>query len=91
MGALVYPLEGEAGTPVHTLAPEERLALEMAVTEEVERVALRARAHAAEPVWRAEEEIGAIADELLVPAPVVRRLAALRTQRNGSGPAAGAP
>lgn len=74
------------GTRVRDFEPEDRLALEMAVTEEVEAAALRARAAAAEPEWRAEESIAAIADDLLVPAPVCERWDALRTAARSRRP-----
>ncbi len=67
-------------TRVSAMTPEERLALEMAVTEEMERGALRDRAAALVPRWRDEEEVGAIADALLVPEPVADRLAVLRAR-----------
>jgi hypothetical protein len=53
----------------------------MAVTEEVERVALASRAAALAAEWRDEEEVGAIADDLLVPEPVRARLEAVRAAR----------
>ena len=59
----------------------QRLALEMAVTEELERSAMRAQAETLGGEWREEEEIGRIADDLLVPEAVVERLRRLRGQR----------
>ncbi|MFL5607916.1 MAG: hypothetical protein ACJ8AD_15805 [Gemmatimonadaceae bacterium] len=60
--------------------PEHRIALEMAVTEEVEQLEMRARAEALMEEWRDEEEIGAISDDLLLPESITERL---RTMREG--------
>jgi hypothetical protein len=64
--------------------PEYRLALEMAVTEEVEQVELRARAEALTEEWREEEEVGAISDDLLLPESITERLRAMREGRRES-------
>lgn len=61
--------------------PAHRLALEMMVTEELERSAMRARAEAMRAEWDEEEEIGRIADDLLVPDALRARLRALREER----------
>lgn len=66
------------GRPLLSLPPEHRLALEMAVTEETERLALAEDAHASAEVWVQEEEIGAIADDLTVPEWVQQRIDALK-------------
>jgi hypothetical protein len=58
--------------------PEDRLALEMAVTEEVEQRELSARAERLVEEWQDEEEIGAISDDLLLPDDVRERLDQLR-------------
>jgi hypothetical protein len=58
--------------------PQDRLALEMAVTEEVEQRALTERSETLAEEWRDEEEIGAIADDLLLPDGVRTRLDELR-------------
>ena len=58
--------------------PEDRLALEMAVTEELEQRQLTERSEALADEWRDEEEIGAIADDLLLPDGVRKRLDELR-------------
>ncbi len=52
----------------------ERLALEMAVHEEAEHLALDGELRALETAWREAEEIAAIADSLFVPETVQRRL-----------------
>ncbi|GLC25698.1 hypothetical protein [Roseisolibacter agri] len=62
--------------------PERRLALEMAVTEELEQIALEAHADALTERWRDEEEVGAIADDLLVPDAVRDRLRAAQEARD---------
>lgn len=56
------------------IEPETRVALEMAVTEELEHADLAARSSALEGGLRAEEEIASIADDLLMPADIVERI-----------------
>jgi hypothetical protein len=51
-----------------------RLALEMALHDEIERKALEGELAALEAAWREAEEVAAIADALLVPEYVERRL-----------------
>ena len=63
---------------------EDRLALEMAVTEEVEQRQLTERTETLAEEWHDEEEIGAISDDLLLPDGVKDRLDALR-QRSRPG------
>jgi len=58
--------------------PEDRLALEIAVTEEIEQRQLTERTEALTEEWRDEEEIGAISDDLLLPDGVRERLDELR-------------
>ncbi|HEX5832135.1 MAG TPA: hypothetical protein VFY16_14225, partial [Gemmatimonadaceae bacterium] len=65
-------------TYVSSAPPVHRLALEMAVTEERERAMMRARAEELGGEWRDEEEIGRIADDLLLPEEITERLRALR-------------
>jgi hypothetical protein len=69
--------------------PTLRLALEMAAHEESELQALRGELAALEDAWREAEEIGQIADSLLVPGPVRRALERLglgpRTEGEASG------
>jgi len=52
---------------VSRLPAATRLALEMVLHEEQERVALEGELAALETAWREAEEIAAIADNLLVP------------------------
>jgi len=52
---------------LHSLAPRERLAIEMAVHEERERLAMQGELHALERAWRDAEEIAKIADDMFVP------------------------
>jgi hypothetical protein len=59
----------------------ERLALEMALHEEAERRALAGELQRLESAWREAEEIAALADNLLVPAPVDELLTKLRGGR----------
>jgi hypothetical protein len=54
--------------------PEDRLALEMAVTEEVEQRQIAERTEVLAEEWQEEEEIGAISDDLLLPDGVRERL-----------------
>lgn len=55
-----------------------RLALEMAANEERERRALEAELEVLEAEWKEAEEIAGIADRLVVPASVEKKLAKLR-------------
>jgi hypothetical protein len=61
--------------------PEHRLALEMAVTEETERLELQERAKALTEEWREAEEIGAISDDLLLPESIAERLREMQERR----------
>jgi hypothetical protein len=66
-----------------SLAALERLALEMAVHEDAERVALQGELEALEAAWRDAEEIAAISDSLLVPEAVLHALARFRSRFTG--------
>jgi hypothetical protein len=55
-----------------------KLALEMSLHEETERAALQGELSSLETAWREAEEIATIADGLLVPPAVTRRLDELR-------------
>lgn len=57
------------------------LAIEMALHEEQERIALEGELEALEEAWREAEEIGAIADSLFLPESVERALRALKGAR----------
>lgn len=73
---------------VSGLPTPTRLALEMALHEEAERRAIEGELAVLEAAWRDAEEIAAIADDLLVPADVERRLEELkRPGGSGGGPA----
>jgi hypothetical protein len=61
------------------LPVETRLALEMSLQEDGERKALGGELAALERAWREAEQIAAIADQLLVPAEVLERVAGLRS------------
>jgi hypothetical protein len=63
---------------VDGMPSEVRLALEMALHDEMERRALEGDLRELERAWRAAEEIAAIADSLLVPPAVGQMLARLR-------------
>jgi hypothetical protein len=58
---------------------ETRLAVEMAVNEEAERIAMEGDLALLELAWREAQEIAAIADDLLVPEAVESRLRELRS------------
>jgi hypothetical protein len=61
---------------------ETRLAIEMAVNEEHERIALEGELALLEMEWKEAEEIAAIADRLGLPEEVDVQLAALRDRRD---------
>jgi hypothetical protein len=61
------------------LAPDTTLALEMALHEEAERVALEGELAPLVRAWREAEEIAGIADALAVPAAVEQKLRAMRS------------
>jgi hypothetical protein len=54
----------EEKTPLYHLPAVDRLALEMAANEDIERRAMRGELEALEAAWKDAEEIAAIADEL---------------------------
>ena len=64
--------------------PVRRLALEMAIMEEVEQRELARYARAVGEAWSDEEEIAAIADDLLTEPQVRERLALLQKARAAS-------
>jgi hypothetical protein len=66
---------------LHTLDAAERLALEMALHEESERRAMQGELGALAAAWEESEAIATIADDLLQPAVVSEKLAALRARR----------
>jgi hypothetical protein len=66
---------------LHTLDAAERLALEMALHEESERRAMQGELGALAAAWEEAEAIAKIADDLLQPAVVSEKLAALRARR----------
>ena len=68
------------GLPVTSLPPTQRLAIEMAANEDVERRAMEGELALLERAWRDAEAVAAIADSLLVP-PFVE--AWLRRHREG--------
>ena len=73
-------------TPLAGTSPERRMALEMAVTEEMEQRDLTTAADDATETWREEEEVAAIADDLLIPDSVTDRLKAEQERRQkGAG------
>ena len=67
--------------PLTAVIPEYRLALEMAVMEEVEQRELSRYAKSIGHGWGEEEEIAAIADNLLIPPHVHEQLAMLQRAR----------
>jgi hypothetical protein len=62
----------------HTLAPRDRLAIEMAVHEEQERRAMEGELAELERAWQEAEEIAKIADAMFTPEQVEVRLAQLK-------------
>lgn len=71
---------------LHTLAPRERLAIEMALHEEQERLALEGELSALERAWEEAEVIAKIADDMFTAAAVEERLRQLR--ETGATPSA---
>ncbi len=69
---------------LHSLAPRERLAVEMAVHEESERLAMQGELHALERAWREAEEIAKIADDMFRPATADEALVRLRGGHSGT-------
>ena len=69
-----------AGTVLQWMSLTDRLALEIAVTEEVEQRELARSAARAEPTWQEEELIAGIADDLLVPEQIRARLERAKDQ-----------
>jgi hypothetical protein len=65
---------GSPAKALYRLPDPVRLGLEMAAHEEVERRALEGELAALEAEWRAAEEIAAIADDLLIPDRIRRRI-----------------
>ena len=63
---------------LHSLAPRERLAVEMAVHEESERLAMQGELHTLERAWREAEEIAKIADDMFRPVGADEELTRLR-------------
>jgi hypothetical protein len=63
------------------ITPERRLALEMAVTEEIEQHELTQEAAVVGEDWTEQENIAAIADDLVVPPEVEERLREARANR----------
>jgi hypothetical protein len=61
-----------------SLTALERLALEMAVHEDTERLSLQGELEALEAAWRDAEEIAEIADSLLIPDAVLKAMARFR-------------
>jgi hypothetical protein len=74
------PLGRLAKLPVST-----RLALEMALHEERERRALEGELRGLEVIWRREEEIAAISDDLLVPEAARGRLESMKGRPGAAG------
>jgi hypothetical protein len=68
----------EDAMPVKDLDDPTRLALEMAVHEDVERRALEGELAELERAWREAEEIAGIADQLLLPENIDERLGRLK-------------
>jgi hypothetical protein len=71
---------GEKGSPaaIAALAPAPRLALEMSLHEESERLAMEGELAALEDAWKEAEEIAEISDNLLLPAGVMEAMKRLK-------------
>lgn len=69
------------GSPVGKVRSELRLALEMSLHEDAERVAMEGELAELEDRWREAEEIAAISDDLFLPQSVLRAFGALRGGR----------
>ena len=63
---------------LHSLAPRDRLALEMALHEESERRAMDGELAALELAWAEAEQIAKIADDMFLPASMNEQLDKLR-------------
>jgi hypothetical protein len=63
---------------LHSLAPRDRLALEMALHEESERRAMDGELAALELAWAEAEQIAKIADDMFLPASIDEQLNTLR-------------
>ena len=89
----LLPLTGGSitldGKRIDTLPPEQRIALEMALHEEVERRAIQGELAELERAWREAEEIAGIADSLLLPEDVSSRFERMRRDGDGGGTAGG--
>ena len=66
-----------------SLTALERLALEMAVHEDTERVALQGELDALEAAWRDAEEIAEISDNLLIPDAIMQAIVRFRERLTG--------
>ncbi len=65
---------------LHSLAPRERLAMEMAVHEESERLAMQGELADLERAWRDAEQIAKIADDMFVPSSIDDNMQRMRRQ-----------
>ncbi|MBL0171218.1 MAG: hypothetical protein IPP90_10890 [Gemmatimonadaceae bacterium] len=63
---------------LQSIAPAQRLALEMSLHEADERAALEGELHVLEARWREAEEIAAISDGMFLPSDIDERLDRLR-------------
>lgn len=69
------------GYPISRLGTRERFALEMAVNEGAERELLENELRLLESAWKEAEHVAAIADSLLLPPFIEKRMAALKSRR----------
>lgn len=63
---------------LYAMPASRRLAIEMALSDERERAAMEGEIAELVTAWREAEEVARIADDLLLPAGVLGRLAGLR-------------
>ena len=74
----VVALDGDTPAGISSLPLAQRLALEMAAHDEVERRALEGELAALEDAWKEAEEVAAISDELTLPQRVLAQLERLK-------------
>lgn len=75
---------GEKLKGLYAIPIEQRLAIEMAVNEESERIALEGELALLELAWKDAEEVAAIADQLALPQNVETRFEELRRERDAA-------
>lgn len=77
-----WPTQIADGTRLTAAPAEQRLAVEMASNEEIERRAMEGELGLIERAWRDAEEVASIADSLLVPSFIDQWLSRTRWDRD---------